>query len=416
MRIERFVDSSRGIYTKRAVLTFAVIAFFCNIAVYLSQAISPHLEPQYWLGLLALLVGAWVLVSPQGRFEVLRTPLIFWCVLFMGLTLLVFILVPTSHFSTLKERIRDVIMLVALLAMFLMMSDQLVFVRKLVFWAVVIGALINLISLVTSNFLLPSRFVGASRPAGFYINPNESATALIFGMILAIGAVPKTWRIPFVAWTFVGITATFSREAILGWAVAVAVLCITGTINWKHVLVWTSVLTAAGILLVFILIKAEMINIFVTRFYGMQLRRLVWFIHGIGSGASVKIRLNLMQNAWELFMRHPWLGNGIGSTEHWQQAYSTHNMYLYYMDDYGIIGALLYPLLIWAIVHRARGEICKIGWCMAAFMLFWALFDHNVVHNYYSLFAISLMAAMSRISMNGDSQGSATTPALTGTS
>ncbi|MGH8403648.1 MAG: O-antigen ligase family protein, partial [Gammaproteobacteria bacterium] len=329
--------------------------------------------------------------------------LFFWCVLFLGLTLMAYAVVPSSDISTLKERIRDVLLLTSLLGVFLMMPDQIIFVRKLVFWAVVLGVLVNLISLVDSIFLLSGKFIAAQRPAGLYINPNESATALILGMLLAIGVVAKTRRIPFVIWVFVGVAATFSREAILGWALVVTVLCISGTVNWKSLLLWISALVVALVLMVLVLIKVGVLNVFVKQFYSMQLHRLVWFADGIRSGTSADIRLKLLKDAWDLFLQHPWLGNGLGSTTHWHQAYSTHNMYLYYMDDYGIVGALLYPLLVWCIVYESREATRRIAWCMAIFMLFWGLFDHNVVHNYYALFSISLMAAMSKISARAGS-------------
>ncbi len=390
------------IFLSRALLAFVVVIFYCNIGIYLSLAVSSRLEPQYWLGLLVLLVIAWAVISPRYRFEVFRTPLFFWCVLFLGLTLIAYAVVPASDISTLKERIRDVVLLTSLLGVFLMMPDQIVFVRKLVFWAMVLGVLVNLISLVDSVFLLSGKFIPA-QPAGLYINPNESATALILGMLLAIGVLAKTRRIPFVIWVFVGVAATFSREAILGWVLVVTVLCISGTVNWKSLLLWISALLAALVVIVLVLIKVDVLNVFVKQFYSMQLHRLVWFVDGISSGSSADIRLKLLKDAWDLFLRHPWLGNGLGSTMQWQQAHSTHNMYLYYMDDYGIVGALLYPLLVWCIVYGSRGETRKTAWCMAIFMLFWGLFDHNVVHNYYALFSISLMAAMSRISARAGS-------------
>jgi O-antigen ligase len=113
---------------------------------------------------------------------------------------------------------------------------------------------------------------------------------------------------------------------------------------------------------------------------------------------SVTVRVKLIKDSWDLFLKHPWIGNGIGSTEHWALPYSTHNMYLYYMADYGITGALLFPLLVLAVTIQARGETRKIGYCFAAFMLFWGWFDHDIVRNYYSLFAFALMAVLAWLS------------------
>lgn len=396
---------------KRSLLLFIVIVFFCNIAIYLSLVVSARLEPQYWLGLLTVFVIILAALSRQHRFEVFRTPLFFWCVLFIGLTVIVFLTVPNSYFQQVKERIRDVVLLVVLTGAFLMLRNQLGFLRKLVFLAVLLGVLINMISIVHNRFLLPEHIQYAARPAGFYINPNESATALILGMILSISILPKRWRIPYVAMVFVGVLATFSREAIGAWIIVTGLLCIFGMIDWKKLLIWTLALVALAAFSVFILIETKIINVHVAWYYQQQLHRLSWFVHGIKHGTSADTRLNLVKEAWDLFLQHPWIGNGIGSTEHWGLHYSTHNMYLYFMDDYGITGLLLFPLLVWCVCRESRGEMRKIAYCMAAFLLFWGLLDHDVVRNYYSLFAISLMAAMSRISAttsNAVDQDSAT--------
>lgn len=391
-----------GVSLKRALLVFVVIVFYCGIGVYFSLAVSPRLEPQYWLGLTVLFTLALAAISPGNRFDVFRTPLFFWCLFFIGLTVILFFIVHTSHFEIVKNRIRIVVALTVLTGTFIMLRDQVQFLRKLIVLATLLGVIINLVSIVHTNFLLPKSFVYAHRPAGFYINPNEAATALILGMILSIGIVRERWRALFASLVLLGVVATFSREAILGWLVVVVVLCILRIISWKAMILWLCAGIVAAFLIVLVLVKTKVIAGHDVHYFNDQLSRLVWFIHGIHHGGSVAIRLKLLKKGWTAFLGHPLLGNGIGSTDFWSIPFSTHNIYLLYMDDYGIIGLFLYPLLVWCVTFKSTGETRKIAWCVAIFMLFWGLFDHDAVRNYYALFSISLMAAMSWISSHSE--------------
>lgn len=388
-----------GIVLKRALLVFIVGLFFCDIAVYLSLAVSPRLQPQYWIALLVVLASVLAWYSPSTRWEVFRTPLFVWCVLFFVLTLVFFAVVPASHIEQLKERTRDVVLLMAFLGVFLMLSRELDFLRRLVILAVLLGVAINLITLVHNGFLRPASVTWDHRPGGFYINSNESAIALILGMIVSVGVLRPRWRASFAIFTLVGVAATFSREGAIGWVVAVVCLGAFGVIGWKslglHVL---GFVVCAGVVILLLpelhLIKPGLLHYYYLEIY----YRSFGYFEGVPLDSSIRDRITLMKAGWHLFLGHPWIGNGLGSTYHWSLPLSTHNMYLLYMDDYGVIGAVLYPLIIWCMVREATGETRKIAWTMAVFLLFWGLLDHNIVQNYYSLFAISLTAAMSRIS------------------
>lgn len=391
-----------GTILKRGLLAFIIILFFCDIAIYLSLAVSPRLEPQYWIALLAVLAAVLAWVSPGTRWEVFRTPLFFWCVFFIVLTIIFFAVVRTSHVEQLKEQVRTVVLLVVFLGVFLMLKNELGFTRKLVLLAVLFGVVINLVSLVHQNFLRPPNVIFGYRPGGFYINPNESAIALIFGMVLSVDTLPRRWREPYVVIVLAGVIATFSREAMLGWLVVVASLCAFKVLGWKNLAVYTLALAVCAAVAVLIAVKAHLISEATLNFYVFTLRRFTGFFRERTLDESDRIRLDVLKMGWAYFLTHPWIGNGIGSTYHWSLPASTHNMYLLYMDDYGVIGVFLYPLLIWCAVRRAAGEARNLVHTMAIFLLFWGFFDHNIVQNYYSLFAISLTAAISRISVSKD--------------
>lgn len=383
-----------GLSFKRSLLVFIVILFFCDIAIYLSLVVSARLEPQYWIGLLVVLTGLLAWFSPETRWQVLRTPVFLWCVLFFGLTLIFYIAVHASHLEQLKERLRDVVLLTTFLAAFLMMAGELSFLKKLILVAVFLGVVINLISIFHNGFLPPPDIKWAHRPTGFYPNPNESGIALIFGMILSLEALPKSWRPLFAVFVLAGVLATFSREAVLGWIVAVACLGFFGVIGWKSTIAYVVLLGLCGAVVSMLAVKAHLIHVDVLDFYKIQVGRFWAVFTGISHDPSSVDRLKVLKLGWAAFLAHPFVGNGIGYTYHWSMPISTHNMYLLYMDDYGVIGFFLYPLLIWCMIRGAVGETRRLAWTMAIFLLFWGFFDHNIVQNYYSLFAISLTAAM----------------------
>lgn len=76
------------------------------------------------------------------------------------------------------------------------------------------------------------------------------------------------------------------------------------------------------------------------------------------SDASVRLRLVYAQNAWRLFVEHPWFGVGIGdypqeyervNAEHspqWPPAWNPHNQYLYALSAAGLPGGILLGLVL----------------------------------------------------------------------
>lgn len=394
----KYANGTTAIILKRALLVFIVVLFFCDIAIYLSLAVSDRLEPQYWIALLVVLGGTLAWVSPETRWQVFSTPLFLWCVLFSALTLIFFITVHTSHIEQFKEQIRTVVLLATLLGVFLMLRDDLNFLRKLVMLAVLVGVLINLVSLFHSGFFPLASAKWAYRPTGFYSQPNESGIALTLGMLLSAGMLSQRWRTPFVVFVLAGVAVTFSREAVLGWIVAVICLCVFKIIKFKLVAVYAGALIVCAVVVTIAVKKADFMNPGVLYAYHFNFRRFYGVFLGVRDDVSAIDRWTVLKLGWTLFLAHPFMGNGIGSTYHWALPYSTHNMYLLYMDDYGIIGIFLYPLLIWCMIYKATGEPRRLVWTMAIFLLFWGFFDHNVVQNYYSIFAISMTAATSRIS------------------
>ena len=126
------------------------------------------------------------------------------------------------------------------------------------------------------------------------------------------------------------------------------------------------------------------------------LGRIDWALHPFTyEDASADERKEVIGLSWEMISARPLIGNGIASTVIWNKSVSTHNIYLYYLVDYGVIGLFILPLLLLASIWRAGGEARQTALPFLVFILFFGFFSHNIVEEYYFLISFALMAAMS---------------------
>jgi len=81
--------------------------------------------------------------------------------------------------------------------------------------------------------------------------------------------------------------------------------------------------------------------------------------------------------------------------ELWEARASTHNMYVMLASDFGLIGLLAFPSIVLAAMG-SRVTAFGDAFVAALFLLFWGLFSHNILSEYYLLITISMIAALSR--------------------
>ncbi|NEQ64729.1 MAG: O-antigen ligase family protein [Symploca sp. SIO2D2] len=272
-------------------------------------------------------------------------------------------------------------------------------VRKAIFAAVILTVINNIY-----DFFHPLSFsiFNVGRPAGFYINPNQAAAALVLGLIFSIGILKPKYRFYFLFFVGVGVLVTLSRGAILGWLI-IAILLIKKSIIAHKQILYSSVILAI-LALVFLWYQGELLSRLMALsdfnpFYEDSLsQRLEWLSDPSISNSSESLRVRVMKLGWDMFTQNPLLGKGIAATLDWSETVSTHNMYLYYMVDHGIFGAFILPILVWSVTRQARGEAKHIGLLFSTFVLFWGLFSHNILSERYILITFALMGAMTMTS------------------
>jgi O-antigen ligase len=404
MIIPKFSETWRYI-----TATFMVVVFFCGLAVYWNLFIWPEAIPLYWV-ILAGMLSFSLLVMDGKRIGFLSTPLFLWIIVFLTVTV-IWYLAEGLDVHILKTRILSCVLMVVFLMLFHADRRLINLVRWMLLVAVVLAIINNVI-----DFMIPYTFVPRGTPwtnpgrsAGFYVNANEAGAAILLGFVLSFELLSQKWRVAFAVASLFGVVLTFSRSAILGWFLVMFVLWYGGQIKGHRLAV---LLTPIGVvaalfwtvIMTFIVENNEINSANV-------LGRIQWFLSPDKNVTfSTESRLQVLKKAWAMFLDHPIIGNGVGSTDVWSYSVSAHNMYLVYMADYGILGLFLFLTLVLAVVHGVRDSARITGLTFAVLILYWGFFSHNIVDNYFALFALTLMASItalstkSEISATGDSE------------
>lgn len=372
----------------------AVFLFFTGLDIYLYVSGLIPFPP------LLFIVGFGILSIPilLSRNACFPSLLIGWSTLFILISALSLIGLFNWHinyivaFQELRIRILSIVFLFLMVVIFSKYKFIQVWARRAILISVLIAVINNIY-----DFFHPLIFssLNVGRPAGFYINPNQAGAALVLGLIFSIGILKPRYRVPFMLIVGVGVLLTLSRGALLGLIIVGLLLLKMEIISWRQLLRLGIGLGLIALAVAFykgnLLTTLSDTNIFYN--YGLS-SRFEWLNDPTKMDSSDSLRFRVIQLAWNLFSQHPLLGQGIGSTLDWSESVSTHNIYLYFMADHGIVGAFIVPTLLLSVTRRARGEAKRIGFLFSAFILIWGLFSHNVLGERYILILFSLIAAM----------------------
>lgn len=378
-------------YYQCALAVLAVVVFFTEFGYYAyTEGISPFTP-------LTLILVFSVASIPLIFYQIknVSRSLLIWCAGYIFVSSLWFLLFPMSGeiaFNELRNRILSVTFLLITSLLFFQSKTIQTWARWAVLFATIMAVFNNIY-----DFFNPYSFSSLSvtgRAAGFYVNPNMAGAALVLGMIFSVSLLSPKYRVPFVIFVGIGIFLTLSRGSMLGWSVVVIIFIFTKIIPRSQLLYW---ILGIGLIIISLLPYIEELsaNLILD---SNTLKRLEWLQKPSNSEDSADSRADIALLGWQLFTESPFWGHGIASTLMWNAPISTHNMYLYLMDDHGILGAFIFPLLVYIVIRKARGESKYIGWAFSAFILLWGLFSHNILEERYILIMFSLMAAMTKTS------------------
>jgi O-antigen ligase len=382
-KLQNFLD--RYQYLLSIVATFL---FFSDIPDYLFTASLTSVLPAAWIWSFVILSLPFI-----KKLATIPKPLIIWMVLYVVISVLSLATISSDEAAMREFRLRLSSIVFICLMYVIYEQRSLKQVQYAILAVVFLSIANNFYELIVPKFFSE---LNTGRPAGFFINPNKAGCALVLGSIFTIELIKKPYRWLYLLLVFGGIAATFSRGAILGWTLCTFLLTLARVLSDKRRTVFISILS-----LVLLFSLANPIKTIADYFGGSDgaswdvLDRLEQFQNPSLEDDSAKERKAVVGYAWVLFGNHPFWGNGLASTYKWTVSeVSTHNMYLFYMADHGIIGAIILPGAILAVVWRNRGQPNVQLLCFTLFMSLWGIFSHNVLEERYILSTFALLAAL----------------------
>lgn len=388
---------------RNILVVVSVAIFYTCVPDYINHIADPTSDragsaPKLWVIGFCLL-SLPVLIRQVLRSDILRSPLMIWCFGFALITITWFFLSSQSDMTWQEVRWRflTIVELFMFLALFAEPNTTRL-VRQALVVAVIFGAVINIYEL-----FVPLSFSEVNgRSAGLYMNPNRTGAALIVGMIFSATVLPTRFRGPFILFTGIAIFATLSRSAILMWVIAVMGFMFLGKVSPKNLFLSVSVS-----LLVVVLVLLPRWDQFLTNLGSLGVinkdieERLDWLADPTGvSDDSSWERKYLAKQAWDKIADRPFLGSGTGSSR--EMAIGAHNQYLMFMQDHGLLGAAILPLLLLAVTWGVRGEARGVAIVYGGTIIVWSFFSHNVVNQVETLMLFALMAAMSLTSRESE--------------
>lgn len=365
----------------RALLAMSgAVLFYTSIDLYAYEAWATP-SPAIWM--MAFMGAAAVsgATQPERLAELARAPLMRWLVAFFLLTTAwaVFVKDVPSTRQALQERYRSMAFLAAFALLFQGREVRRATALALA-GAVAAGAMLNIAEAVGLLKFAPHVDRVPGRSSALYANANYSGLSISAGVAAVVPRIARKWRMPLLVLSGIGVALTFSRSAALAFAIVAVVLAWTGAVRIGRMLL--VVLTVAALVLFF----AEGLTSYLETAGVLNENtwaRLRLTLHDSG-------RIAVAKRAWELFAASPLFGNGVGATADWDVGLQTHNQYLFFAAEHGILGLLVLPALAVALAVRSR-----IALPFSAVLLVAGFFSHGLFVARATLLLIAFVGASS---------------------
>jgi len=116
----------------------------------------------------------------------------------------------------------------------------------------------------------------------------------------------------------------------------------------------------------------------------------------IGSGGAIfddfaaDERREVAALGLERFQSSPFFGFGLGSTYEWEARASTHNMYVLFLAEGGLIGFSVYCGFLFFLIRGSR----DIGWLLAVVVVLAGFSTHNLLDSFGEMVILSAIVAI----------------------
>jgi hypothetical protein len=374
---------------RKFLVVFAVAIFFTSICDFTEQH---GVNALTWIILMAVLTAP-VLIQAVFDAHYRWQPVLVWGLGYLLISIIWYF--PATQnaldFRQLRLRFLSVLFLFLMLFVFSRPRDILL-ARQAVAAAVLFD-----VSLTIYELFHPMTFSTLpGRSSALYSNVNQTGCALVLGMIVSKDVVPKRFRFPFCVLTGIGVVTTFSRSAIVGWILLMGYSAVRSGVSLTKI---GQALVALGLVFAFFTSSTwqNMEHTLVERgaLNGDVMQRLKFFSQGNTQDGSSVEREAVAAYAFNLFEQKPLLGWGTGVGRDLEAfPVGAHNIYLALMIDHGVLGALLVPWLLLAVVWGCRRKVFDVAIPFVAFVALWGFFSHNVLEERYLLLTVALTASM----------------------
>lgn len=391
------------IYYQALLAVGAVAIFFTKLDIFLEQ--QGFVIPLYWLlAFLGASIPLWTSIFTKIKYI---PPLIwFWLGLYFAMSSISILTSPgMPSMQLLEDQIRAMLFFLLMLLFF----AQHTLVQNWVKVAMLLVSLMNVFNHIY-EFLNPLAF-GAlhapGRPGGFYIDSNEAGCALILGMIFSIDLVKPKYRLCFASIIGLGVVLSFSRGSILGWLIVVLLLMFKKIIPTHQV-----IYLVIAIVTILLIVGSQFNNLSRLQtadgsplFNQDTLSRVELLVDPFSEKQDTS-RVSLVEDAWQSFAEQPVFGKGIGNAGHARHissrgtAQQPHNTYLKFMIEYGFLGIIIYPFLLFSSIWKAQGKVKDYSFAFVVFLLIWGIFSHTTISSFFILLSIAFMACLNKSSQN----------------
>lgn len=339
---------------------FVVLLFFSQAYHYFYDNGLTSIAPVHWYITVLALFAVIVLLRARLLDHIAQAtvPLV-WVGFACFISIVSFIMFGHQHADSL-DAIIGRIELLLLLAMFIVLfHNREAFKRgqQAAIVAVLLAVVLNFIDFSTPGGLFS---IVLGRASGLYGNPNISGHFLVFGMVLTAQRVWPRWRLAYCLLIGAGVLVTFSRSAMLMWALAMFAVAYFDWFRMGRTL--SIAVVSGGVGLVLVALNAGvLVQAFDTLSMGQMLNENARLRIG-GSfieqhDFSKQDRIYVAIRALEQWKEAPLFGHGIGSNA--LLTLRSHNQYLEMASELGVFGPALLIALMW-LLWRTGTSVARV--------------------------------------------------------
>jgi O-antigen ligase len=340
-------------------------------------------QPKYWsFGVFVVSLVLFFFVPKPKPKNLLYSPLLWWAVAYLLFSILW--IFPTNNLEVAWDGMTMVITTSLYVGTAILVYPSVRQSERL--WSITLWlALVLAVSSVLLEYFEPSVYIFSKvgrgitgRSAGLYMNPNVAAqTILLILACLLLRSPPRTSLLAALV-ALIGILVTFSRAGLVVWLALFFVSAVRGNLPRSTLPVLLALVAGVGVAGSLVL---DALSAWISPENRNTLDRLAWFLgQGDLSDSAAGEREWITSFAWGKFLEAPLLGHGLGYMSVWEAGVGTHNIILRHLVEYGVLGFLIFPLLLWCGIQSSDPRSDRVSlWLIAAVVLMMSFFSHNML-------------------------------------